>query len=85
MQCSIYKSSKKSEHYLFIEKADNLDKVPEQLQGILGELELVMELDITPERKLALSDAQEVLKQIEEKGFYLQMPPEGDFFNEKAN
>jgi len=85
MQCSIYKSSKKSEHYLFIEQAENFDKVPEQLQGMLGELELVMDLEITPERKLALSDAQEVLKQIAEAGFYLQLPPGTDLFNEKAN
>jgi uncharacterized protein YcgL (UPF0745 family) len=34
-----------------------------------------MQLEITPERKLARENAADVLKGIEENGFFLQMPP----------
>lgn len=76
MLCNIYKSQKKQDTYVFVDaEADPLDKLPENLKQILGNLELAMELDITPQRKLAREDAEVVLKNIEEQGFHLQLPP----------
>jgi uncharacterized protein YcgL (UPF0745 family) len=40
-----------------------------------GEPEAVMILVLDPQRKLARADTAEVLADIAEKGFYLQMPP----------
>ncbi|MEP1595585.1 MAG: YcgL domain-containing protein, partial [Halieaceae bacterium] len=40
-----------------------------------GEPESVMTLLLTADRKLARASAAEVLTSIEEKGFFLQMPP----------
>jgi len=42
---------------------------------MMGRLEFVMELEITPTRKLAKEDAKKVLASLEEQGFFVQMPP----------
>jgi len=34
-----------------------------------------MELEITADRKLAREDSAKVLQSLEEKGFFVQMPP----------
>jgi uncharacterized protein YcgL (UPF0745 family) len=34
-----------------------------------------MELELTPERKLAKEDMQQVMRQMQEKGFFVQLPP----------
>ena len=73
--CSIYKSRRKEETYLYVSMKDDLAKVPEALLETFGRPELVTKLIITEERKLARADASKVLASIEEKGFYLQMPP----------
>ena len=75
MLCFIYKSNKKSELYLYIDKQDDFSSIPEAILKSIGLPEFVMQLDITPERKLAREKATNVLKGIEEHGFYLQMPP----------
>ncbi|NOQ65001.1 MAG: hypothetical protein GQ582_10875 [Methyloprofundus sp.] len=75
MLCFIYKSNKKSELYLYIDKQDDFSSVPEAILKSIGEPEFVMQLDITAERKLAREKASNILKGIEENGFYLQMPP----------
>ena len=75
MQCEIYKCSKKSETYLYVEKPIVRDELPGTLLDILGDLSLVMELEITPESRLASEDASQVLAQVQEQGFYLQLPP----------
>ena len=73
--CEIFRSSKKEEMYLYVERARGLEDVPEALLGQFGEPESVMTLMLSPERKLARADVVEVLQKIEEQGFYLQMPP----------
>ncbi len=71
----IFRSSRKEEMYLYVEKARGLVDVPEVLLKQFGEAESVMTLVLEPDRKLARANAAEVLADIEEKGFYLQMPP----------
>ena len=34
-----------------------------------------MELDISPERKLAREDVSKVMNSLQDKGFFVQMPP----------
>jgi uncharacterized protein YcgL (UPF0745 family) len=77
MLCNIYKSLKKADTYVFIESDQSVEEVlPENLLPALGHLELVMELDVHPERKLARAPAPEVLSNIEKQGFHLQFPPD---------
>lgn len=73
--CNIYKSRRKEETYLYVSLKDDLSKVPEVLLETFGRPELVTKLIITAERKLARADVTKVLAAIEEKGFYLQLPP----------
>lgn len=75
MKCYIYKSLKKDQLYLYLQKKDGFTVIPESLLNNIGKLEFVMELDITPERKLARVGAVDVMASLQEKGFFVQMPP----------
>lgn len=74
--CSIYKSPKKDEMYLYVRKTEGFSRVPEALMAMFGTPKLFGTLLLTPEKKLARADAVLVLSNLEEKGFYLQMPPQ---------
>lgn len=75
MKCYIYKSSNKDQLYLYLPGKDDFEAVPPILRDTMGTPEFVMELELTAERKLARADTAEVLAGLQEKGFYLQMPP----------
>ena len=75
MQCEIYRSSKKTGVYLYIVAEDDFSRVPDSLLKLLGRLEHVMHLELTQERTLAQADPGEVRRNLEEKGFFLQLPP----------
>jgi len=75
MQCYIYKSLKKDELYLYLQKKDDFSSIPEPLLNSFGKIEFVMELDISPERKLAREDVSKVMNSLQDKGFFVQMPP----------
>lgn len=75
MQCFIYKSNKKSELYMYIDKQDDFSAIPESLLKSIGTPEYVMSLDITPEKQLAREKASDILEGIQNNGFYIQMPP----------
>ena len=76
MQCVVYKSRKQFDYFLFVEKENELARVPESLKQMLGELDKVMDLQLDERRNLAQADAVTVMRQIEEWGYYLQMPPQ---------
>lgn len=71
----IYRSPRRAEMYLYVDKMRALEDVPEALLASFGEPQPVMSLLLDGERKLARADARQVLAQISEQGFYLQMPP----------
>ncbi|MCX4029205.1 YcgL domain-containing protein [Spartinivicinus sp. SM1973] len=72
---SIYKSPNKDEMYLYVAKQAKLSEVPEALLQLFGKPEHVLDLLLTPEKSLSRADVTQVMKAIDEKGFYLQMPP----------
>lgn len=74
--CSIYKSPRKDEMYLYVDKREALSRVPEPLLEMFGAPVHVMDMPLTTERKLARADTDKVLDGIEDKGYYLQMPPQ---------
>lgn len=78
MNCVVYKSLKKEACYLYVAGDGDLEQVPDTLKNLLGRLEKVMDLELSPERRLALADIEDVLAALRENGFYLQMPP-GDY------
>ena len=75
-QCWIYKSPKKDEMYLYVNKQDCFDDVPEALLSRFGQPVFVMELELSPLRKLAREDSKTVINNLQQQGFYLQMPPD---------
>ena len=74
IECAVYKSKKKDETYVFIPTETPLSDLPDELLKVLGQAEMVMTLNLTPDKKMARGSAAEVIKSIEEQGFYLQMP-----------
>jgi len=75
MQCFIYKSQKKDQLYLYLNKRDDFSAIPADLLKNLGQLSFVMELQLSPERKLAREDVNKVMSSIASRGFFIQLPP----------
>ena len=73
--CQVYRSSKKSDMYLYVDKKQDLTRVPEALLTIFGKPQAAMVLLLDENKKLARANVSDVIKSIEEQGFYLQMPP----------
>lgn len=73
--CSIYKSPRKNEMYLYVDKREALERVPEGLLTVFGTPRHAFDLVLSPERKLAREDIHQVLENIEKQGYHLQMPP----------
>lgn len=75
MQCYVYRSQRKQQTYLFLPRQDDFSEVPESLLKLFGEAEFTFEFELTATRKLVMADATEVLRNINENGFFLQLPP----------
>ncbi len=78
MKCSVVRSSLKDFTYLYLSAGHDYDDLPVSLRKIFGEPEFVMDLELTPERKLAYEDVDQVLQNLAEQGYHLQMPPQED-------
>jgi len=76
--CDVYKSAEKEGYYLFVEKKDKLRRVPDKLLELLGEPTFVMTFVLTPDKKLEQASAIDVIQEIEDKGFYLQISKDED-------
>lgn len=77
MQCYIYKSLRKQQLYLYLRKMDDFSRVPEDLLANLGKLEFILEIELTPNKRLAKEDPAKVLACLQEKGYFIQWPPIG--------
>ena len=73
--CTVYRSSREAELYIYARRAEALNKVPPDLLSKLGTLSEVLTLKLTPDRKLARVRTADVLAAIADKGYYLQLPP----------
>jgi uncharacterized protein YcgL (UPF0745 family) len=73
--CDVYKSRKKDETYLYVARRDGMSQVPDELKELFGEAELALTMIMTPDKQLARTDGARVLQQIDEQGYYLQLPP----------
>ncbi|MDH5446970.1 MAG: YcgL domain-containing protein [Gammaproteobacteria bacterium] len=88
LKCVIFRCSKKQEMYLYVPWQEDesliLSHLPEGLLTITGQLEKVMELELTSERKLARANVTQVMAELVEKGFYLQSPPNQIFKSDQS-
>ena len=74
MQCFIYRCSLKPDMYIYLAEEDVFDNVPREIFNTLGIVEFAMELEITPETRLAREDTKTVLSNLKEYGFHIQLP-----------
>ncbi|WP_290890514.1 YcgL domain-containing protein [Arenimonas sp.] len=75
MQAYVYKSLRKPDTYVYLRKRDDFAVMPEPVRLPLGELAFVLEVALTPERRLAQADAAVVRTNLATHGFHLQFPP----------
>ena len=75
MICSVYRSEKKSETYLYLARNTDFEDLPDDLQQVFGQPILVINLVLSPQRKLAQVDVGRVISCLERDGYYLQLPP----------
>jgi uncharacterized protein YcgL (UPF0745 family) len=75
MLCSIYKSSKKAQTYLFVNNRDDFSAVPAPLMSIFGTPIMVTVMNLASKTKLGFADIENVKTQLLAQGYYLQLPP----------
>lgn len=75
MLTAVYKSKKKADSFLFIEKRDDFTKVPEPLMAMFGQPKYVMLINLAKREVLGTADLETVKAALTEKGYYLQIPP----------
>lgn len=73
--CTVYRSVRKADTYLYLAESMDFEDLPEPLRQAFGEPAHVMFLDLTPGRRLAHADPAEVLRALQDPGYYLQLPP----------
>ncbi|GMR01311.1 MAG: hypothetical protein BMS9Abin19_0682 [Gammaproteobacteria bacterium] len=60
--------------YIYLAEEDVFDNVPKEIFNSLGIVEFSMELEISPDKKLAREDTETVLSNLKQHGFHLQLP-----------
>lgn len=75
MQAYVYKCQRKDDTYVYLAERDAFDVLPVPLKASLGSLQLVLEVALTDDRRLARADAAQVRAELRSRGFYLQVPP----------
>ena len=75
MLCTIYKSTKKAQTYLFVSKRNDFSGVPEALMSVFGKPTLVTVMNLADKTKLAMADINTVKDKLKDQGYYLQLPP----------
>ena len=71
--------------YLYVVRDRGLSEVPEALLQQFGKAELALTLELTPEKKLARANTEQVLTCLDKSGYYLQMPPRADTYMQGIN
>ena len=74
MNCFIYRCSRKPDLYIYLAEKDDFSSVPAEIMRGLGITEFSMEIELTTDTKLAREDVTTVIRNLDEKGFHLQLP-----------
>ncbi len=81
MLCHIYRSNRKVDTYLYLVEKDDFSVIPEDLLRVFGPPEFSFSFDLTEDRELAKEDSGEVLENLENQGYHLQL--QGDILVEQ--
>ncbi|MEE4175094.1 MAG: YcgL domain-containing protein [Xanthomonadales bacterium] len=76
--CTIWRSRTREYTYIYLREDVELADLPAPLQVVFAEAELAMELDLARRDALANADIATVREQLNDAGYYLQLPPEDD-------
>ena len=76
MQAYVYKSRRKADTFVYLAARDDFARLPEPLRTQMGALDFVLEVALTPERRLAREDAAVVRQNLAVRGFHVQFPPQ---------
>ena len=75
MKCDIYKSNTLDDVFIYVpSKAIPIEILPSSIVEAVGKLELYCSLDLEEDSRLVGDDPEEILKGIEEHGFYVKHP-----------
>lgn len=75
MQAHVYKSQRKADTFVFLATRDDFEPLPAAVRQQLEPLSFVLEVALTPGRKLARTDADTVRNNLNAHGFHIQFPP----------
>jgi uncharacterized protein YcgL (UPF0745 family) len=78
MKCNIFKSPKNLDTYLYVREDEAFEDLPQALQDLFVNPQLVMTLELTPQRKLARENPEDVIRNLQSQGYHIQFPPEPD-------
>ena len=73
MLCHIYRSNRKFDTYLYLVEKDDFSVIPDDLLRIFGPPEFSFSFDLQSHRKLAREEASEVLENLQQQGYHLQL------------
>ncbi|MCB1647678.1 MAG: YcgL domain-containing protein [Pseudomonadales bacterium] len=73
--CDVYKSSIKADLYIYVNRAEGLDRVPEALLKQFGSPALALTFELHAERRMAREDPAVVMQNLAAHGYHLQLPP----------
>lgn len=71
----VFRSGRKADTYLYMPAAAEFEELPEPLRQQFGTPTYVMDLVLSPQRKLAQVDVLQVMQALVKDGFFLQLPP----------
>jgi len=63
--------------FLYLPEKEQFEYVPDSLMKLVGEVEFSFEFKLNTERKLLRYESAEVMRNLLDNGFFLQMPPNG--------
>lgn len=75
MQCYVYASKRKPGTYVWLTRREGFETLPAPLSLMLGELRFALELELDDQRRLPHEDAAEIMANLGELGWHLQLPP----------
>ncbi|MDO5609262.1 MAG: YcgL domain-containing protein [Pseudomonadota bacterium] len=75
MLAYVYKSQKRADSYVYLAARGDFSRLPELLRSQLGPLQFVLEVALSPARKLARENPVQVMENLTAHGFHLQFPP----------
>lgn len=77
LRCRVLASSRQSELYVYLRADLEPDSLPDTLTARTGTLREVMTLALHTQKPLARVDVEQVMRALRERGYFVQLPPNG--------